>query len=209
LYYCCRLISAQKETEFTKNDYDNIRKVYSIWICTEAPQYARNTINRYCIKEENVVGNYKIDSEKYDLINMILLCLDKDGEDVKNGNSEILKLLRVLLSEYMSTDKRKDILTGDFEIDYKRDFGKDVNVMCNLGEGIRERALNRGREEGIATGIERGIATGIERGINTGRELTQLENLKNLMNNLKITFEEAATALGLSDVDRERLAAKI
>ncbi len=201
LYYCCRLISAQKETEFTKNDYDNIRKVYSIWICTEAPQYARNTINRYCIKEENVVGNYKIDSEKYDLINMILLCLDKDGEDVKNGNSEILKLLRVLLSEYMSTDKRKDILIDDFEIDYIRDFGKDVNVMCNLGEGIRERAMNRGREEGIATGIERGI--------DTGRELTQIENLKNLMTNLKITFEEAATALGLSEADRERLAAKI
>jgi hypothetical protein len=148
-----------------------------------------------------MVGNYKIDSQKYDLINMILLCLDKDGEDVENGNSEILKLLRVLLSEYMSTDKRKDILTGDFEIDYKRDFGKDVNVMCNLGEGIRERAMKRGREEGLATGIERGI--------NTGRELNQLENLKNLMNNLKITFEEAAAALGLSDADRERLAAKI
>jgi hypothetical protein len=46
-------------------------------------------------------------------------------------------------------------------------------------------------------------------GISTGKELTQLENLKNLMKNLKITFEEAATALGLSDADKERLAAKI
>jgi DNA-binding Lrp family transcriptional regulator len=53
--------------------------------------------------------------------------------------------------------------------------------MCNLGEGIRERA----------------------------KERNQLENLKNLMKNLKITFEEAATALGLSEADKERLAAKI
>jgi predicted transposase YdaD len=73
--------------------------------------------------------------------------------------------------------------------------------MCNLGEGLRERALKRGREEGREEGRKEGI--------NTGRELNQLENLKNLMNNLKITFEEAATALGLSDADRERLAAKI
>jgi hypothetical protein len=41
------------------------------------------------------------------------------------------------------------------------------------------------------------------------KELNQLENIKKLMKNLKITFEEAAKALGLSDADRERLAAKI
>jgi hypothetical protein len=53
--------------------------------------------------------------------------------------------------------------------------------MCNLGEGIRERA----------------------------KELNQLENIRNLMKNLKITFEETAKVLELSDADRERLAAKI
>jgi hypothetical protein len=204
LYYCCRLISAQNETEFSKNDYDNIRKVYSIWICTDAPNYAKNTINRYCIKEENMVGEYKIDSSKYDLINMILLCLDKDSEEagnkeienkdiepekVENEKSEILRLLRIVLSEYISTDKRKNILNNDFDIDDKYDLGEEMNCMCNLGEGIRERAMSAG--------------------ISTGKELTQLENLKNLMKNMRITFEEAATALGLSDADKERLAAKI
>jgi predicted transposase/invertase (TIGR01784 family) len=212
LYYCCRLISAQNETEFSKNDYDNIRKVYSIWICTDAPNYAKNTINRYCIKEENMVGEYKIDSSKYDLINMILLCLDKDSEEagnkeienkdiepekVENEKSEILRLLRIVLSEYISTDKRKNILNNDFDIDDKYDLGEEMNCMCNLGEGIRERAMSAGIEKGI------------EKGISTGKELTQLENIKNLMKNLKITFEEAATALGLSDADKERLAAKI
>ena len=33
------MLSSQKGTEFTGRDYDNIRKVYSIWICMNAPDY--------------------------------------------------------------------------------------------------------------------------------------------------------------------------
>ena len=34
IFYCARMIAAQKETEFVGSDYDSIKKVYSIWICT-------------------------------------------------------------------------------------------------------------------------------------------------------------------------------
>ena len=34
-YYMARLISSQKETEFFHTEYDNLKKVYSIWICLE------------------------------------------------------------------------------------------------------------------------------------------------------------------------------
>ena len=37
VYYISRLISSQKETEFTGSDYGKIKKVYSIWICMESP----------------------------------------------------------------------------------------------------------------------------------------------------------------------------
>lgn len=33
LYYCARMISAQKNVEFTGMRYERIKKVYSIWIC--------------------------------------------------------------------------------------------------------------------------------------------------------------------------------
>ena len=39
-------------------------------------------------------------------------------------------------------------------------FEKGVNYMCNLGEGIEERALERGITKGIAVGEARGIAVG-------------------------------------------------
>lgn len=37
VFYAARMISAQKGTEFSGSDYDGIRKVYSIWICMNAP----------------------------------------------------------------------------------------------------------------------------------------------------------------------------
>lgn len=38
IYYCSRMISAQYGTEFTKSHYEDIKKVYSIWICMNPPK---------------------------------------------------------------------------------------------------------------------------------------------------------------------------
>ena len=67
VFYCARMISEQLDTEFTAENYDNIKKVYSIWICMEAPEYVANTITKYELKPEDVYGQFK-GTEKYDLI---------------------------------------------------------------------------------------------------------------------------------------------
>ncbi len=41
LYYCCRLVSSQYGTEFTNSHYEKIKKVYSIFICMNPPNYRR------------------------------------------------------------------------------------------------------------------------------------------------------------------------
>ena len=35
IYYLCRMISSQKEVEFTHSNYDDIKAVRSIWICLD------------------------------------------------------------------------------------------------------------------------------------------------------------------------------
>lgn len=35
IYYAARLITSQKGTVFKNDDYNAIKKVYSIWICTQ------------------------------------------------------------------------------------------------------------------------------------------------------------------------------
>jgi hypothetical protein len=189
LYYCCRMISAQYETEFSKGNYDDIKKVYSIWVCTKTPAYARNTITRYEITERNVVGNLKIPAKNYDIMNVIMICLDKDSEDVKDNVGGILKLLRVLLSGSISPKKRKIVLSDEFDVEMTVNMGKEVDSMCNLSQGIKED----------------GIKIGIARGMEEGGILAKLKNVKNLMQNMKWTFDEAADALGFTEEEKEKI----
>lgn len=51
VFYAARQISAQKGTEFEKCDYNNMKKVYSIWLCLSPPKYCENTIMRYSFQE--------------------------------------------------------------------------------------------------------------------------------------------------------------
>ena len=36
IFYVCRLVSSQKERDFTNSNFDDIKRVYSIWICPYA-----------------------------------------------------------------------------------------------------------------------------------------------------------------------------
>lgn len=70
IYYCCRMISSQYGREFTGSHYEKIKKVYSIWICMKPPQYRENTITRYRLVEEYLVGEAekrKILQDDYDI----------------------------------------------------------------------------------------------------------------------------------------------
>ena len=57
------MISAQYGTEFTNAHYEKIKKVYSIFICMNPPKNRKNTISKYSIKEDNVVGTTKEEKE--------------------------------------------------------------------------------------------------------------------------------------------------
>jgi hypothetical protein len=217
LYYCCRLISAQYETEFTKDNYDDIKKVYSIWICTDVPDYAKNTVTRYKITEENIVGNLKNDFQKYDLINVIMVCLDKDKEEVGNDSKGILKLLRVLLSDKMMAGKKKNILSSDFDIAMNVEIEEEMSRMCNLSEGVLERGRIEGRAEGRAEGRVEGRAEGRVEGRAEGRvegrtegqEMANVESLKNIMEGFSVTFEKAAETLKIPVNEWEKYRSKL
>ena len=63
--------------------------------------------------------------------------------------------------------------------------GKDVNSMCNLGEGIMEEGIKRGMEEGQRAGLEK----------------AELSAVRNLMLKLKMTAEQAMDTL---DIETEK-----
>ena len=71
LYYCCRLVSSQYGTEFTNSHYEKIKKVYSIFIYMNLPNYRKNTINQYSIQEEfNIKMTQELEREVSEMCNL-------------------------------------------------------------------------------------------------------------------------------------------
>lgn len=87
IYYCSRMISSQYGTEFINAHYENIKKVYSIWICMNPPKNRKNSITRYHITEENLVGCVKERKADYDLMAAVMICLGEEESAI-----DILKL---------------------------------------------------------------------------------------------------------------------
>ena len=203
VYYGSRLISAQHGTVFTNSDYQKLRKVYSIWICVNPAKRFRNTITRYSLKPETIIGNAVEAPENYDLINIVMVCLGKMEE--WNDNN-LIKFLGVLFQNELSAREKKDILERDFNIPMTETFESEVDDMCNLSQGVAEEAMQKGiekgRQEGIQKGIEqgrqegmqKGMAHGIEQGIQQGRTHILIE----LVNDGVFTIEKAAEKAGMS-----------
>ena len=145
IYYCSRMVSAQYGTEFTNSHYENIKKVYSIWICMNPPKNRENSITRYYIAEENLVGSVKERKADYDLMAAVMICLGKEAD----AGTDLLKLLNVLLSTETGSQDKCQILEEDFHIRMTLALESEVSLMCNLSKGVEEKGIEKGRQEGI------------------------------------------------------------
>jgi hypothetical protein len=186
IYYCSRMISSQYETEFTDAHYEKIKKVYSIWICMNPPKNRGNSITRYSVKEENLVGDVKEKVEDYDLLTAVMICL---GDSHGDNYSGILKLLDVLLSSERKPEEKKKILENDFSIEMTKSLEREVSIMCNLSKGVEERGITKGITQGITQGI--------------------LSSIQNLMESMSWSAEQAMNALKIPEEERSKYANEI
>jgi len=212
IYYASRMISGQKNTVFVNDHYEQIRKVYSIWIVMNAPKKEANTMMKYRITELPVVGSVPEKESDYDLLTVVILRL---GAPNAADDGSLLRLLDVLLSSEIKPTEKKTILEKDFDVPMTTSMKEETNVMCNLAEGIWEKAERVGEERGLKIGEERGLKIGEERGLKIGEERglkigeerglksgakratleTRTEVALNLMNSLKMSAEEVLSAM--------------
>lgn len=135
IYYCSRMISAQHGPIFTKSEYGKIRKVYSIWICTQPSDDFENTLTRYSIKPEQLIGEAQEETENYDLMSVVMICLGKPGTENHKG---ILKFMEVLLSSTRSGSEKRKILEEKFGVAMGEELEREVLEVCNLSQGVVE-----------------------------------------------------------------------
>ena len=77
--------------------------------------------------------------------------------------------------------------------------------MCNLSQGAIEKGIQKGIQQGIQQGLQKGMQQGIQKGIGQGREEERIASVRNLMQNLHMTAEDAMKALNVPQEDRDRI----
>ncbi len=148
------MISSQKNTVFYKTNYKNIRKVYSIWVIMNSNK--ENTITKYSMHEQSIVGNVHANVSDYDLMSIYMIRL---GRTIDETNESILRLLGTIFKSRNNSDQER-ILEEEYNIPMILSRKGEVNDMSSLGEGIYEEGI----EEGIEKGIERSIQTLLVKG---------------------------------------------
>ena len=136
IYYCSRMISSQYGTEMPDTCYEKLKKVYSIWICSNPPKYRKNTITAYSMKEQNLVGSVAEKEENYDMLTVLTVCLGGFGDENYEG---MLRMLDVLLSDRILPEEKKKILKDEFDIAMTKTMEREAMEMCNLSQGIVDR----------------------------------------------------------------------
>ena len=183
VFYGARMISAQLGTEFEIPEYDKIKKVYSIWICMNAPQYIGNAISEYKLEKTDLIPGIPDRRKEYDKLSVVMVCLNtkKETED------QFLGMLQTLFNTELAEKEKKERLEQEYEIQMENGFGKELSLMCNLSDTVEER--------GIQKGIEKGIEQGMEKGIEKGK----LEMLFSLVRDHVLSSADAAKRVGLSE----------
>ena len=131
IFYACRLVSSQKERDFVNTNYDDIKCVHTIWICMNMPE---NSLDYYGLANRKVLGSREWGG-KQDMINIVLIGLAKDLPEQKE-EYELHRLLGALLSGELKEQKKLEIIEKEYNIPINDEIRKDVNVMCNLSQGI-------------------------------------------------------------------------
>lgn len=104
MYYVSRLISSEYGVDFDRAQYGKIKKVYSIWLCMDAPD-EKGGITRYRMQEEPEYGNVRTDKEDYDLQQVVMVYVAHARADMEN---RLLNLLgELFISEDNANMKKK------------------------------------------------------------------------------------------------------
>lgn len=135
VFYVSRLISSQKERDFVHTNYNDIRRVFSIWVCMNLDE---NSMGYVHLAYDKLIGGYQCRG-RMDLLNIVLIGLSNELPE-RDEKYELHRLLGALLSKQLSVDEKLAIIEKEYKIPTETGIRKEVAGMCNLSQGIREDA---------------------------------------------------------------------
>ena len=144
IYYLSRMVSAQKEVEFTKSNYNDLKHVRSIWICMDSED-DEDSINRICLSQETVFGKEMPLSNLAKVVGVIIRL--RKNEDAAESKNILIAMLEELLKKD-AADVKKHKLVEQYGLIMNDETGRRLDVMCNLSEVVMEKGIEKGIEKG-------------------------------------------------------------
>ena len=149
VFYVSRLVSSQKERDFVKTNYNDIRRVFSIWVCMGMDE---NSMAYVHLAKDNLLGSYPWKGG-LDLLNIVLIGIANELPE-HDEKYELHRLLSTLLSMELTAKEKLGIIKTEYNIPVDDKIREDVSAMCNLSQGIREKG-GAEREEKIILNMHR------------------------------------------------------
>ena len=136
IFYVSRLISSQKERDFVNTNYDDIKQVFSIWICMNMDD---NSLSHIHLTKDEMLKpcNWK---GNLDLLNIVLIGITNEIPE-HDEKYEMHRLIGALLSSELKEQEKLDIIEHEYNIPISQEFREDVSIMCNLSQGIEDKAI--------------------------------------------------------------------
>ena len=151
IFYVSRLISSQKERDFENSSYDDIKRVYSIWVCMNMDY---NSLSHIHLTKDEMLKpcNWK---GNLDLLNIVLIGITNEIPE-HDEKYEMHRLIGALLSSELKEQEKLDIIEHEYNIPISQEFREDVRIMCNLSTGIEEKATEKTSEKFILNMYKKG-----------------------------------------------------
>jgi hypothetical protein len=205
-YYASQLIVDQKGKEFSGSDYGMMKKVVSIWCLPNPPAAMRNTAVEY-----RMSGGYikRLSStepiDEYDPIRIIMINLGDhspkpDSTETATESDRydtMVKTLSIIFDEIMGLNEKKRSIKEDYMFplsDYALKAIEGLNMTLTAEDFWQGRA-DVAREEGMMAGEKIGL--------DKGRKEANIRNVRNLVEKMGISVEEAIELIDVPEDIRE------
>ena len=191
------IINVEAQNSFYPG-YDNIKKVYSIWICMHSPNHIGNAISCYHIEKKDLLPGLPDVPKSYDKISVVIVALN----ETISSDDKFINMMNTLLSIHKTAKEKRSILENTYHISMNYNLGKELDKMDHVLDDVIEEKLAEGLAKGIAKGFAKGhtegLAEGHAEGLTEGRNQTKKELIINLLKLKSISDEEILQAACIS-----------
>lgn len=148
IFYIGRMISSEKQRDFINSNYNDMKEVYSIWLCLGEKE---NTLNYLQLTDKKVIGskNWK---GNLNLLNAVIIGLSDELPE-HNETYDLHRFLGVLLSNSLDYYEKVEIMEKEYELELPEEWEEEMQKMYSFAAEIRKKGERKGRADGRTEGI--------------------------------------------------------